>query len=741
MCHEDVEPTAAPARDDHSSLGSPAAEASRLRAEIRRHNRLYYRDARPEISDSVYDSLFRRLRELETRHPELATPDSPTRRVGADPLDDLPNVEHTAPMLSLDSAYEAGEVQRFDDRVRKALADEATTAQKPDGGEDESGRSESGRNQSDANESGQPAADPSIEYLLEPKLDGASLELVYVDGILDRAVTRGNGRVGEGVTENVRTIPSVPLRLRSGRFPVPSLLAVRGEVIMHLSDFEALNQRRIQAERPPYQNPRNATSGALRQLDSRVTARRPLTVVAYDVMRVEGVTLETASEGMRALEAWGFGTPERIRTARTVEEIAAYHRDFEAARDDLDYEIDGIVAKLDALEPRERLGSTSHHPRWAIAWKFEPRKEVTRIDRIFVSVGRTGVLTPVALLRPVEVGGVTVSRASLHNREELERKDVREGDQVRVQRAGDVIPQVVERIEEEDRDRSPPFAMPAACPSCGAEPVARGPFTLCPNHFGCPAQLRGRITHFGSRNALDIEGLGAETATLLVDRGLVAELADLFKLAEADLVPLEGFAEVSARNLVNAIAARREVALERFLAGLGIPEVGVTVAHDLARHFGSIAAIRAATADELEAVHGIGSRMSSGIRAFLDEPGVAAALDALLAVGFDLVAPEGAGGAGDRFALAGKRVVLTGSLTGSLKSFSRGELTRVLRARGAKVTGSVSAKTDLLVAGARPGSKLAKAQALGVKVLDEAGLRAILGGESPAAVPHTDPDR
>ncbi len=717
MTQDEVERTAAAMRDDPLPRDDPATEASRLRAEIRRHNRLYYREARPEVSDSAYDALFRRLQELEVRRPELATPDSPTRRVGADPLDDLPSVEHTVPMLSLDSAYEAGEVRRFDDRVRRALASEGTgPAEKEEAGTDESEG---------------PAADPPVEYLLEPKLDGASLELVYVDGILDRAVTRGNGRVGEGVTENVRTIPSVPLRLRSDRLPIPSLLAVRGEVIMRLGDFKALNQRRIQSERPPYQNPRNATSGALRQLDSRVTARRPLTVVAYDVMRLEGASLETASEGMEALAAWGFATPERIRRVRTVEEIAAYHRGFEAARDELDYEIDGIVAKVNALAPRERLGSTSHHPRWAIAWKFEPRKEVTRIDRIFVSVGRTGVLTPVALLRPVEVGGVTVARASLHNREELERKDVREGDLVRVQRAGDVIPQVVERIEEEGRDRAPPFRMPAACPSCGAEPIARGPFTLCPNHFGCPAQLRGRITHFGSRSALDIEGLGAETAALLVDRGLVAELADLFRLSEADLVPLEGFAEVSARNLVRAVASRREVALERFLVGLGIPEVGVAVAHDLARHFGSIGAIRAAEPEELEAVHGIGPRMSAAIRAFLDESGVAAALDALLAVGFELVAPEGAGGDA-RFALAGKRVVLTGSL----KGFSRGELARILRARGVRVTGSVSERTDFLVAGTRAGSKLEKARKLRVRVLDEPELLAILGGESPEAGPQ-----
>ena len=616
------------AAPDTLSRKEAAAEIAWLRAEVDRHNRLYHAEAAPEISDSAYDALFQRLRALEAAHPSLAAPDSPTQRVGADPLESLPGVEHAVPMLSLDSAHEIAAVHRFDERLRKALGEE------------------------------------EIRYVLEPKLDGASLELVYVGGVLDRAVTRGNGRVGEGVTENVRTIPSVPLRLREDTLPAPAFLSVRGEAIMYLGDFENLNQRRIESGEPPYQNPRNATSGALRQLDSRITATRPLTVLAYDVMAVEGAAFATDSEGLAALTAWGLRTPDRTRVVKSVEEIAEYHRAFDADRESLDYEIDGVVVKLDALEPRERLGSTSHHPRWAVAYKFEPRKEVTRIDRIFVSVGRTGVLTPVALLRPVEVGGVTVSRASLHNREELERKDVREGDLVRVQRAGDVIPQVVERIEEEGRGRGEPFAMPAACPSCGTEPVEKGPFTVCPNHFACRAQLKGRITHFGSRSALDIEGLGEETAALLVDEGLVKELADLFDLTEEDLVPLERFAEVSARNLVRAIGERRSVELARFLVGLGIPEVGVSVAADLAVHFRSVDAIRGASPEEMEEIHGVGTKMSAAIRGFLDEPRVSEALDRLMAKGIEPTpptvperAPDGAEGG-----WAGKRVVLTGAL-------------------------------------------------------------------------------
>lgn len=691
MTQHDADPAGpgAPGGVDPADLGpeEAAAEIERLRAEIDRHDRLYYVEASPDISDSAYDALFRRLQALETAHPALLAPDSPTQRVGADPLGTLPSIEHAVPMLSLDSAHDADTVRRFDERLRRALGDE------------------------------------DIRYVLEPKLDGASVELVYVDGVLDRAVTRGNGRVGEGVTENARTISTVPLRLRADRYPVPAFLSVRGEALMYLPEFESLNQRRIEAGDPPYQNPRNATSGALRQLDSRITAQRPLTVLAFDILSVDGVSFERDSEGLAALGAWGFRTPDRIEVVDSVDEIVTYHRRFEADRDALHYEIDGIVVKLDALAARATLGSTSHHPRWAIAFKFEPRKEVTRIDRIFVSVGRTGVLTPVALLRPVEVGGVTVSRASLHNREELERKDVREGDLVRVQRAGDVIPQVVERVDEAGRERGPQFTMPDACPSCGTLPVAKGPFTVCPNHFACRAQLKGRIAHFGARGALDIEGLGGETAALLVDEGLVKELADLFDLTEPDLLPLEGFAEVSARNLVNAIARRRRVELARFLVGLGIPEVGGTVARDLALHFRGIADLRAGSPEDLEAVHGVGPKMSTAILGFLHEPRVSGALDRLLARGFELTVPEEPAEDEAADGWAGKTVVLTGALEG----YTRSGLKKVLQGLGARVTGSVSARTDYLVAGASPGSKLARARELGVEVLDEEQLKELLG--------------
>jgi DNA ligase (NAD+) len=650
------------------------AQAQSLREVIHRHNYLYHVLDRPEISDAEFDRLFQRLVSLEQAYPNLLTPDSPTQRVGADPRSDLPTIPHTAPMLSLDSTKDEIELRRFDERMRKALGE-------------------------------------SVEYLVEPKLDGASLELVYEDGLLIRAVTRGNGQEGEGVTENVRTIPSVPLRLREEARPVPSMVAIRGEVLMYLSAFEALNQKLVEEGSDPFANPRNASAGALRQLDSRITAKRPLDLLAFDILAVSGEGFETDLEVLEALKDWGLKVPERVAVLEDVEGILAYHRRFFEDRDELDYEIDGIVIKVNDMEARQGMGSTSRHPRWALAYKFEPRKEVTRIERIAVSVGRTGVLTPVALLRPVEVGGVTVSRASLHNREELERKDVRAGDLVRVQRAGDVIPQVVERVSEEGRDRQAPFQMPDTCPACGTQVVVRGPFTVCPNRFACPAQLKGRIVHFGSRGALDIEGLGEETATLLVERGLVGELADLFDLRAEDLAELPGFAEKSARNLVEAVQRRRRVELRRFLFGLGIPEVGEAVARDLALHFGKVEAIRRADREALEEVSGIGPKMSDLIHSFLREEENVRAIDAVLAKGMELVSPQKL----QAGPLEGKKLVFTGGM----ERLTRSQAKKLVEVAGGKAVSSVSSATDFVVAGSEAGSKLARARELGVRVLSE----------------------
>ena len=673
--------TKRPDRSDDADAEDVARRLERMRGELRRHSYLYHVESRPEIDDREYDRIFVELQALEASHPDLVTMDSPTQRVGAEPQSAFPNAEHTVPMLSLDSTQDPAEVQRFDERVRKALDDEP-------------------------------------RYLLEPKLDGASIELVYEEGLFSRAVTRGNGRVGEVVTENIRTIPSLPLRLREADRPAPELLAVRGEVLMSLSAFEALNERMVERGSEPYVNPRNSASGFLRQLDSRLTAERPLDLLAYDILMVRGAHLTSDSEAVRALREWGFRTPERITLAATVEEILEYHGAFAADRDDLDYEIDGVVIKLDHLDARADLGATSHHPRWALAYKFEPRKEITRIEKIAVSVGRTGKLTPVALLRPVEVGGVTVSRASLHNREEVARKDIRQGDLVRVQRAGDVIPQVVERVPENGRKRAAAFRMPTRCPACDTPVQENGPFTYCPNRFGCMAQLKRGLTHFGSRAGLDIEGLGEETATLLVDRGLVKELADLFKLTAADIEPLEGFAETSAANLARAIEEKRTVGLARFLYGLGIPEVGTTVAAALAAEFRSFDNIQEATVEQLEAVDGIGPIMSEQIRAFLDDERNRERIATVLGYMNALLPPEQAGGKG----LAGMRFVFTGGL----ERFSRPDAKRLIEDNGGRVVGSVSGETTYVVAGADPGSKLQKGRDLGVEILSEEDFVSVL---------------
>ncbi len=663
---------------DPGSLRGEAARrvVEKLREVIRRHAHLYYVEARPEISDDDYDRLFRRLEELEEAHPELVTPDSPTQRVGAEPQDRFETLAHTAPMLSLDSTKDPDEVRRFDERIRKALGEDARPV-----------------------------------YVLEPKLDGASMELVYEEGILVRAVTRGNGREGEVVTANIKTIPSVPLKLRTDERAAPPFLAVRGEVMMYISDFEEFNARLAESGQEPYASPRNSAAGSVRQLDPRITASRRLDLLVYDVIAAEGASFDTDTDGLEAIRQWGFRVPDRIETTEDVDGILEYHTAYRDERDDLDYEIDGVVVKVDDLAARESMGSTSHHPRWAIAFKFEPRKEVTRIDRIGVQVGRTGVLTPVAFLRPVVVGGVTISRASLHNREELRRKDIREGDAVRIQRAGDVIPQVVEVVEREgDEDRSPPFEMPSSCPACGTPVYEDGPRTICPNRFGCPAQLKGRIQHFGAREALDIEGLGEETANLLVDRGLVEGLAGLFDLEPGQLSELEGFAEKSATSLVEAIRSKKRPELQRFLVALGIPEVGVTVARDLARHFGRFHAIRGATREELETVRGIGPKMSEAIASFFEDDRNASAVQAILDRGVEPEEQEPE--LDEESAASGGTAVFTGSLP-----VSRSVAEAAWEAVGGRATGSVSGNTDFVVAGENAGSKLEKAETLGVPVL------------------------
>lgn len=666
-----------------------------LRSELSRHNHLYHVLDQPEISDEAYDALLAELKELEERHPELITSDSPTQRVGGAPVSGFASAVHARPMLSLDSSAKEEDLRAFDARLRRAAA----------------------------------AAQVEVSYSLEPKIDGLSVELVYVGGALERAVTRGDGVAGEVITPGVRTIRSVPLRLLEGT-GYPEELSVRGEIYLPIDAFDDVNEDLINQGKQPFANPRNAAAGTVRQLDPKLTASRPLKIFCYDVLAgAEGV--RTQEELLAALSRWGFPVNPLNAAAQDVDGILEYFASIEARRDELPYEIDGVVIKLQDVPARDDIGYTAHHPRWAYALKFQPRKEVSQVLKIVASVGRTGVVTPIALLRPVNIGGVTVSRANLHNVDDLTRKDIREGDHVRVERAGDVIPQVVERVDTGD-ERGEPFRMPVNCPSCGTELVRSGPYTVCPNALECPAQLIGRITHFGSRSGLDIEGLGERTARQLVERGLVTRLPQLFDLTVEEVSQLDGFAAISARKLVDGIQAAREPELARLLYGLGIPEVGGAVARTLARAFGTFDAVRSATVEELMAIEGIGEVMARQIHGFLNEPHMVESLDELTAPGRMSPRADESGKRSDApEAFAGKTFVFTGTL----ELMSREEASELVRGLGGKASGSVSAKTDYLVAGEGGGSKLAKAQDLGVTVLDEAGFLELLrsAGVAPVA--------
>jgi DNA ligase (NAD+) len=550
-----------------------------LRASIREHDDRYYVLDRPTIPDARYDRLFNELVRLERDDPSLVTPDSPTQRVAGRPLRSFPSIRHVAPMLSLESTTRDDDIRCFDERVRATLRGAAP------------------------------------EYVLEPKFDGLSLELVYEHGRLVRASTRGDGERGEGVTENVRTIRAVPLQLHGKKRAVPTFLAVRGEAMMPVRDFERVNQQLAREGRPLFANPRNAAAGSVRQLDPRVTAGRRLDVVCYDILALEGNgRVRTGTEALEALQTWGLRVSHERQIGHTVSGIARFRETLQGRRDTLGYEVDGIVIKLNDLGARERLGMTARHPRWALAFKFAPRDRETIIEDIAVQVGRTGVLTPVAVLTPVEIGGVTVARATLHNRGEIVRKDLRVGDAVRVVRAGDVIPEIVGRIHGRRGRR--PFAMPRRCPACHSSIVREGPIDRCPNGLACPAQLRGAVQHFGSRAALDIHGLGRETVEQLVSAGLVRSIADLFTLRERDLRRLGRFGTVSAHHLVRAIGKARDSDLYRFIHALGIPGVGEQSARDLAEHFGRLDALMKAREADLEGVSGIGRTTARNIAEF-----------------------------------------------------------------------------------------------------------------------------
>lgn len=660
-------------------MSKPQADAdqiNQLREQIHHHNYRYHVLDSPEVSDAQYDDLMRALRALEEANPDLVTPDSPTQRVGGALLEGFETARHLSPMLSLDSSPREEDLRAFDRRLRRAVA----------------------------------AVDDevNVSYSLEPKIDGLSVELVYEDGLLVRAVTRGDGEEGEVITANVRTIRAVPLRLRSSTRAVPPLLAVRGEIFLPIDSFDDVNAELINQGKQPFANPRNAAAGSVRQLDPGLTASRPLTLYCYDVLA--GAQLATQSDLLSAMADWGFPINPDNAVADDVEGILAYFQKMVEGRDELWHEVDGVVVNLQNLTVRQQLGTTAHHPRWAYAVKFQPRKEVSELLSIVPSVGRTGVVTPIAMLRPVNIGGVTVSRANLHNIDDILRKDIREGDTVRVERAGDVIPQVVEVVETGAK-RGQPFAMPTNCPSCSTQLVRRGPYTVCPNAFGCPAQLVARLTHYGSRGGLDIEGLGERTVVQLVERQLVTRFHELYDLTPEVLEPLDGFAERSAQKLWQAIEDSRTPALARFLYALGIPEVGAAVARTLAGAYGSVDRLRRTSVDELQAIDGIGAVMAEQIHGFFNEPHTVQVLNELLA----RVSPQEEALNDGGTALTGLAFVFTGSL----QRMTRQDAEALVQGLGARASGSVSKKTSYLVAGENAGSKLARAEELGVQVLSE----------------------
>jgi DNA ligase (NAD+) len=659
------------------STSAAAREIEALRRSLHEHNHRYYVLDAPVISDAEYDRLFRRLLELETAHPELVDAASPTQRVGAPPAEKFDSVRHTLPMQSLGNAMSEEEFREFDERVRRLLK-----------------------------------TDTAVEYVAEPKLDGLAIELVYEHGTLTVASTRGDGTSGENVTANVRTIRSVPLRLRpQGGAPLPERLEVRGEVVLPKAAFRRLNQERAARGEPVFANPRNAAAGSLRQLDPQITAGRPLDLFCYAPGQIIGVILDSHWEFLDALRRWGLKTNPRNRICHGAGAVADYHRAIANERAGLPYEVDGIVAKVNRFALQRQLGEVSRSPRWAIAYKFAAQQATTLVTAIVPSVGRTGTITPVAELEPVQVGGVTVSSASLHNMDEVERKDVRIGDRVVVERAGDVIPYVVGVIPDQRTGHERKFHMPADCPVCGS-PVVREEGAAAYRCIGmsCPAKLRESIRHFASKHALNIDGVGEKLVEQLTASGLVANVADLYGLTTAPLVGLERLGAKSAQNLLANIEGSKRTTLARFIHALGIPQVGEHMAQVLADHFGSIEAVEDAGEDELLAVREVGPETAHEIRAFFGLEQNRDVIARLLKAG---VQPRGERRARSG-ALAGKTFVLTGAL-----SVPRDDIARMITAHGGRVTASVSKSTDYVVAGTDPGSKLEKAKRLGLEIIDE----------------------
>lgn len=663
-------------------------EIEKLREEIKYHNHRYYSLDDPEISDAEYDRLFKRLLDLEQQYPELATPESPTEKVGARPQETFSEVKHRLPMLSLENSFSDQDIRDFDARVKRFLGN-----------------------------------DSPVDYTVEPKIDGLAVELVYENGALTVASTRGDGLTGENVTRNIKTILTVPLTLtqKKNALPPPDLLEVRGEVYMDLEAFEKLNHERVERDLPPFANPRNAAAGSLRQLDPKITVRRPLNMFCYGIGMINELSCNTHHELMTLLQQWGLRVNRPyIRICNTLTEVIDYCRHLEKIRAQFFFEIDGAVIKVNRLDLQARLGQKSRSPRWSMAFKFKPTQETTTITRIDVQVGRTGALTPVAHLKPVELSGVLVRRATLHNQEEIDKKDIREGDLVIVQRAGDVIPEIVKAIKSKRTGKEKRFVMLSRCPVCGSDVVKKKGEVVarCPNP-NCPAQVKESFKHFVSKGAMNIDGLGDKIISQLMRKGLIDEEADLYGLGMDDLLKLDKIKEKSATNLLRAIQNSKKTTLARFIYALGIRHVGEYVAAILADHFGDIERLGKATEEDLIAIDGIGPQIAESISAYFEDHHNRNHIKRLIQTGIELEAPSRPPSS----PAAGKTFVITGTLS----SMKRSEAKEVITRNGGRMASSVGGNTDYLIVGESPGSKLRKSKDLGVAILSEDEFLKLLG--------------
>ena len=655
-----------------------------LRKEIEEHNYLYYVCNEPAISDAEYDQLFRELQALEQEHPELLTPDSPTQRIGAEPAREFRKVKHLLPMRSIQDAFNEDEAREFDARIKRSL--------------------------------GLPA-DELIDYTVELKIDGLSANVLYQNGRFQYGATRGNGVEGEDITTNLRTIRSIPLELRDGEHP--TVLEARCEVYMRRSDFQKMNRIREENGEQVFANPRNAAAGAVRQLDPRITATRPLDVFFYGIGELEGVELKSQFDLFEHFRTWGLKINPLTQRVRGIDAAIAYHHHIEATRDDLDYEIDGIVVKVDRVDFQRDLGFTSRNPRFMIAYKFPPRQEVTQIKHIVESVGRTGAITPGAIFEPVQVGGVTVTRATLHNQDEIDRKDIREGDFVIIERAGDVIPSVVKVLVDRRPPEAQPYRIPNHCPACDAELVRDGAIMRCPNRSKCPAQRLESIIHFVSKAAFNIDGLGEKQVAQLLESGLIEDAADIFMLSYEQVLGLERMADKSARNLLAAIDASRQISFDRFIYALGIRNVGLHTARLLSKRYPSIEELKVASEEELVSIPEIGETSARNIHAYFQDEHNLSFIGKLFAAG--IVVEHEAPPTSSR--LQGLSFVFTGTLP----TLKRSEAETLAEQHGARASSSVSKKTSYVVAGEEAGSKLEKAEKLGVKIISEADFLEMIG--------------